>query len=493
MFLKIKVLNFRCENNRFNYYNERKTMFKEYISYTENSIRWLVHDQCAFLISYLKQITTPIELKQIKISREDKFKILAEFEVCKSGKVCSFILKVYKYPSLFHRLKQFFKRTKAFREFYMTYLAASKGVPAEAPVAFGEQKCFFIKKSYIIIKKIENSYTLNEYFRNNSCFTERRSVLKEFGKLARMIHDSGIKQDDFSLNNFLIFKHDVNTKIILIDFERVSIQRDGLLEKQSIVYLAKLNRIKGMFCNTDRLRFLMAYTKGDYAYCKKLAKQIELLTFVLQKKDSKKFARQCVRKNRKFGIFKNKKFHGRYRKVYSPETIRMLLATADRMGSAITEINQYRLVRFAKIPAHQKRFRNVIGLWKYANALFALRINVPVPVGIFKRIAPEQIKDEFFIFQLPDNWVSADQYLSSNGKTDILIQTIKVFIKEISPFGVVSQKLNAQDIILQTDERHRLKCFLKDCSSFFVNRRSFQQNKFYNTKIFGQVITINGK
>ncbi|MCF6150404.1 MAG: hypothetical protein E3K37_17350 [Candidatus Kuenenia sp.] len=468
-------------------------MFKEYISYTESNNRWLLHDQYTFLTSYLKRIETPIDHTLIKIKREDKFKILAEFEVCKSDKVCSFILKVYKYPSLFQQLKQLLKRTKAFREFYMTYLAASTGVPVEAPVAFGEQKCFFTKKSYIIIKKIKNSYTLNDYFKNNNCFAERRVVLEEFGKLARIIHDTGIKQDDFSLNNFLIFKRERDTKIILIDFERVSIQPKSLLEKQSILYLAKLNRIKGMFCNTDRLRFLMAYTKGDYQYCKKLAKQIELLTFVLQKKDSKKFARQCVRKNRKFGIFKNKKFYGRYRKTYLPETIRMLLATADQMDSDRAEINQYRVIRFTKIPAYQKRFRNVIDLWKHANALFALRINVPVPVGIFKRISSEQIKDEFFIFQLPVNWVSADQYLSSNEKKDILKQTINVFIKEISPFGVVSQNLNAQNIILQKDEHCRLKCFLREYSSFFVNRQSFQQNKYYNTKIFGQAITINEK
>jgi len=220
-------------------------MFKEYISYTESNNQWLVHEQFTFLVSHLKHLKTLNNHTTIKINREDRFKILAGFEVVKSDEAYSFILKIYKYPSLFQQLKQLFKRTKAFREFYMTYLAASKGVPVEVPVAFGEQKCFFIKKSYLIIKKIENSHTLNDYFRDNNCFAERRSVLKEFGKLSRFIHDSGIKQDDYSLNNFLVFKRDGDTRIILIDFERVSIQRGSLLEKQSILYLAKLNRAKG--------------------------------------------------------------------------------------------------------------------------------------------------------------------------------------------------------------------------------------------------------
>ncbi|MBE7548045.1 MAG: hypothetical protein HS127_13230 [Planctomycetia bacterium] len=468
-------------------------MFKEYISYTESNNQWLVHEQFTFLVSHLKHLKTLNNHTTIKINREDRFKILAGFEVVKSDEAYSFILKIYKYPSLFQQLKQLFKRTKAFREFYMTYLAASKGVPVEVPVAFGEQKCFFIKKSYLIIKKIENSHTLNDYFRDNNCFAERRSVLKEFGKLSRFIHDSGIKQDDYSLNNFLVFKRDGDTRIILIDFERVSIQRGSLLEKQSILYLAKLNRAKGIFCNTERLRFLMTYVEGDYVYCKQLAKRIESLTFALQKKDSKKFVQQCIHENRKFGIFKNAGFFGRYRKAYSQETIRILLATTDQMVNGTVQAKQYQIVRFTKMPSYQKRFRGAVDLWKHANALFALRINVPVPVGIFKRISSGWPRDEFFIYQLPDNWTPIDQHLSSTDDLAILMRTIKVFIEEISPFGIVRQDMNTRDIILHTDKHHRLKCFLKDYSAFFLNRQSYQQNKSFNMKVFDQALMIHGQ
>ncbi|MBM4055710.1 MAG: hypothetical protein FJ264_13820 [Planctomycetes bacterium] len=484
MIIKIKVLNFSRENNRFYYYNERKTMFKEYISYTESNNQWLLRDQYAYLTPYLQQIKTPIDHTLINVKREDRFKILAEFEVSNSGEVCRFILKVYKYPSFFQQLRQLLKRTKAFREFRMTYLAGFNSVPVEVPVAFGEQKSLFIKESYLIIRKIEHSVTLNDYFRNNDCYAERRSVLREFGKLARTIHDSGVKQDDFSLNNFLMSEHDGHIKIILIDFERVSIQPESLQEKQSILYLAKLNRTKGLFCNTDRLRFLMSYTNGDYAYGKKLAKQIESMTILLQKKDSKKFVRQCVCKNRKFGVFSDTKFQGWHRKAYSQETIKTLLAATDRMDNAGMQIDQYQITRYAKMPP----FHNAMDLWKHANALFALRINLPVPVGMFKRISPGRARDEFFIFQLPDNWESIDRYLTSNKNPDIVMRTIKVFIEEISPFGAVSQNLKAQDIILQTDKHHRQKCFLKDCSLFFVNKKTFQQNKSFNTKVFEQVL-----
>src|SRR3972149_4156991 len=56
-----------------------------------------------------------------------------------------------------------------------------------------------------IIRKIKPACTVKEYFRSGVSQEERRDVLKKFGKLSRDIHDSRIKQDDFSLNNFLVY------------------------------------------------------------------------------------------------------------------------------------------------------------------------------------------------------------------------------------------------------------------------------------------------
>src|SRR3990167_1869753 len=306
-------------------------MFKGYISNTIGRIQWTIHAKSSFLIPYLERISHRIlgKVKEsaddilLTIMRKDRYKILGEFKVFHANEEQTYLVKMYKYSGLIQKVKQLFKNTRGFREFNTTYAAAMKGVPVEVPVAYGERKHFFTKGFYLIIRKIKHACTLREYFKSSISPGERR--------------------------------------VILIDFERVSLQAKSLAEKQCVWYLAKLNRAKRYFTNTDRLRFLVSYTDGNFDYCKRLARQIEAVTVYIQKKDARKFYKQCIHENRKFGVFKNTDYHGYFKRDYPPETLLPLLNTPGESTHAVRYIHNFRIVCFTGM-----NFKHV---WMHANAL----------------------------------------------------------------------------------------------------------------------------
>lgn len=458
--------------------------FKGYLSAKIGHVHWIVHHSHSFLIPYLEQMKGPAidALLTTPILREHRYKKMGEFEVTYANKRTAYLVKIYHYPRISQKIKQLFKHTRGFHEFAMNYLTAMKGVPAEVPVGCGERRGVFTKESYIIIKKIEHCHSMREYLRIDTSRKERRDVLKKFGKLSRTIYDSGVRQDAFSLDNFLVYHDETgNRKVILIDFEMVSIKTKGLRERLRIWYLAKLNREKRYFTNTDRMRFLMSYAGGDFAYSKKLAREIEALTVRILKKDAQKYRRLCTYKNKKFNIFRNTEFYGYYRKDCLPESLIKLLPVIGETSRNTLSPDRFWISRFAKDTLAMAHYRTMMRAWKNANALFALTIDVPTPLGIFSRNLSGQ-KEGFLVSHLPDNSIPLHQYPDIYSDQNLLFALLR-FGEHISFFGVLSNDLSTQDILVQRSDTCHPRCYLGNYSSFRINRLSTQKNRLLNTYI----------
>ena len=471
-------------------------MFKGYISNTIGRIQWTIHARSSFLIPYLGQITDSISGKAkesagdtvLTIMRKDRYKTLGTFEIFHANEAQTYIVKMYKYPDLIQQVKHLFKNSRGLREFNMTYAAAMKGVPVEVPVAYGERKGFFSKKSYLIVRKIRHACTLREYFKSGASPGERRDVLRKFGALARTIHDAGVRQDDFSLDNFLVFIDETGERrLILIDFERVTIRTNSLDERLRVWYLAKLNRVKGYFSDTERFRFLLSYAGDDAGYCKKLAVQIEAVTVRIQKKDAKKFYRQCVCKNRKFGVFKNSAYHGYFRREYSPETLLTLVGAIEASDGEVHCVSNFRIVRFTGRTLEKQHCRDIKQAWMHANALFALRMDVLVPAGVFRKNPGGQSTEGFLISLMPENCVPLEQYNNLQfGKAPILYALLRL-AEEASPFGVFRENLGIHDFLVQQKPNGPV-CYLANYAAFHINHAPVQKNRTANTRIIKQLV-----
>ncbi len=455
-------------------------MFKGYISNAIGGFRWIIHTRTSFLIPYLEGIAETTNQGPLTILRKDRFKIMGEFTVTHEGKAQTYLVKIYHYPSLTQRIKQFFKQTRAFHEFNTTYRAAMKGAPVETPVAYGEQRGLLPGKSCLVIRKIERSRTLREYFKDNPSGKDRSHVLREFGKLAKTIHDAGIRQDDFSLDNFLVCDDEaVGKKLFLIDFERVSIQKKGLQDAQRAWYLAKLNRARRYFTNADRLRFLSAYAGSDTEYGKKLARRIEPLTIHIQKKDAKKFRRQCVHENRKFGVWKNGHWRACHRKNYDPKVFVPLLDAPGNAGQDVLYQEGFRIERV--------RGRKMRRAWTHANALFAFNINVGIPVVFLERHAPPEKRASWLISRIPDNCVPLRRYAETHPDKNLISGALVRLAEQVSPYGVFRADLNSDGLLARMGGKHPV-CYLANYHAFCINHDDFRKNREINLPIIRQVI-----
>ena len=465
--------------------------FNGYLSKTIGQVHWLIHSQHSFLIPFLEQMknSTTDALLVTPLFRRHQHKRMGEFEITHGSGSETYLVKIYNYPHLFQKIKQCFKQTRGFHEFNTTYLAAMRGVPVEVPVACGERKYLFTTESYLIMRKIRHSQSIREYFRSNAPRKERRDVLRKFGRLAKNIHKAGVQQDAFSLDNFLVYDENGSKRIILIDFEMVSVHTKSLPEKLCFWYLAKLNREKGSFTNTERIRFLQSYIDSDSDRCKTIARRIESMTVQIQKKDAKKASRLCVRKNKKFGVFKSAQFYGFYRRNYPAETLEKALHTIGETDRDDVSLNHFHILRLTQITPSGFDYRGIEQLWMKANALFALKINVPIPVGVFTRRFPNGRKEGFLISEMPDNCIPLSQCLDLFSDQKLLFFLTRLG-EQVSPFGVLNKNLSCQDILVQM-QGSRLRCYLRNYHSFSINRLPGETNKTVNVQIIKNLLQTN--
>ncbi|TVM03865.1 MAG: hypothetical protein CV087_03080 [Candidatus Brocadia sp. WS118] len=476
---------------RFPFSVPNPSAFDGYLSRTIGRVHWLIHRQHSFLVPFLEQIkdATTETLLATPLFRRHQYKRMGEFKITHGSGSETYLVKIYNYPRLFQKIKQCFKHTRGFHEFNTTYLAAMRGVPVEVPVACGERKYLFTKESYIIMRKIAHSQSIREYFRGNTLLKERRDVLKEFGRLAKNIHETGVQQDAFSLDNFLVYDENGSKRIIVIDFEMVSVHTKSLPEKLCFWYLAKLNREKASFTNTERIRFLRSYIGSDFSRCKRAARRIESTTVQIQKKGAKKSSRLCVRENKKFGVFKSARFYGFYRRNYPAETLEKALHTMGETDRDDVLVNHLRIVRVSQSSPSRTDYRSMKQLWMNANALFALKINVPIPVGVFTRHFPGGRNEGFFISEMPDNCIPLSRRPDLFSDQKLLFSLARLG-EQVSPFGVLNKNLRFQDILVQM-QGDRLKCYLGNYHSFSINRLPGETNKTVNAQIVKYLFQTN--
>ncbi|MCR4321527.1 MAG: hypothetical protein NUV74_14470 [Candidatus Brocadiaceae bacterium] len=168
----------------------------------------------------------------------------------------------------------------------------------------------------------------------------------------------------------------------------------------------------------------VAYGERKHLFAKEsylIIRKIKAVTVYIQKKDAKKFYKQCIQENRKFGLFKNTNYYGHFRRDYSPETLLLLLDTLGEPTQEVCYINNFQIVHFTGHARAGRNYRNIKQVWRHANAVFALSIDVPIPVGIFTRHSAKLPREGFLLSQMTENCVPLDQYAefpySDEGKT----------------------------------------------------------------------------
>jgi tRNA A-37 threonylcarbamoyl transferase component Bud32 len=217
-------------------------------------LRWWVNGERTPLLDAViaepdRVLTGPSSVARARVGRKRFYRVASE------GEGAALYVKVFRVSSGWPRLRSLLRRSKARREARLAREVRARGFEVAAPTAVGEERRHgFVLRSFVVVPEREG-HDLRQILSDPALPRERRrELIVGFAELARRLHDSGIDQDDFSPNNFLV---DAAGRFILLDFERCRVARP--LGARRWTLLAKLHRHDLRVPRTDRLRFLRTY------------------------------------------------------------------------------------------------------------------------------------------------------------------------------------------------------------------------------------------
>lgn len=126
----------------------------------------------------------------------------------------------------------------------------------------------------------------------------RRRAARALGELVRRMHDAGVDQDDLAPNNFL-WRAGCEPPMLAIDFERTRL-RTRVSERARAASLAKLARHCAGESAPSRMRFLLAYSRGDRAEARRRWRDVETEARALLVRDVRRWTRTATRRGRRF-------------------------------------------------------------------------------------------------------------------------------------------------------------------------------------------------
>lgn len=144
---------------------------------------------------------------------QDNFKNkIVYFEIDKKKAV----IKIHKYKSAWHRIKRYFRQTRANRSWAYSLLFNAHGIPTPQPIAYKESRIGPLRgDSYFIYEWVEG-INGEEYFTKNKANPEIvEKAIDAIVDMTRTIKKLGLIHGDIRLKN-MVFRGD---DLLLIDFD----------------------------------------------------------------------------------------------------------------------------------------------------------------------------------------------------------------------------------------------------------------------------------
>lgn len=282
------------------------------------------------------------DITDCNLLKESKSKKLLVCPIDQNNANKSFLIKIYLYPGLWQKVKYLFRRSKGDKELKLAQDISKKGIPTIVPQKVEDKrKLGILKESLVITEQLPDCLDLEELLLKKRVQDRRlkSKVIVEYAKLARLIHDQGIYQDDFDPNNILYQKRQDGTfQLYFVDFERTKLLKKISFRKR-VHSLAKLNRMGRRLKDVDQMRFLKVYlgaqtTKNELSEWIKEIRREEKEVFL---RDQRRAERECTSlKNSRIGFINYDPYQGYYRKrykskqCYSKHDIIMLLQALEK-------------------------------------------------------------------------------------------------------------------------------------------------------------------
>ena len=201
------------------------------------------------------------------------------------------IIKHYEHGGLFRKITRdiFLGNSRPFRELAILEVASRKGVPVPQVLAARVDRILGpFYRGEIAYKEIPDSSNLLEYLNRlnqkplKEKIFQKREIINSLAEVIKKMHTLGIYHGDLNVKNVLIQNVGKKVGVYLVDFDCSKI-KDSLTLRDRLNNLNRFHRScqkwKAPITATDKLRFFLAYSKGDK----------------LLQSNLRKYARQCSR------------------------------------------------------------------------------------------------------------------------------------------------------------------------------------------------------
>ena len=323
------------------------------------------------------------------------------------------IVKVYRNPRGISRIFSFLWASPGFREASLLQRIEARGVPVLLPVAAGERRGGGLAgPSCIAMQALPGSKSLDVLLLDRVARgSERRRVIREYGRFARLVHEAGILQEDFDPNNAVrIEEGGDGGSIRLIDTERVRLL-DSIGDAERALSLARLYRYGRALPLTEQIRFLRAYSDGEAdprRALRKWAAAIHDAWPAVVDRDRRRARRICLEPGRLFARLEKGRISGIYRTrygereepIFDASHLEPLLGRIEDSPLPIdpipletpieTRVGRFRGTIFPTAPAFRPRSRL---RWQEANADLKEEPSADLPLAHLEvRISPLRLQ-----------------------------------------------------------------------------------------------------
>jgi tRNA A-37 threonylcarbamoyl transferase component Bud32 len=175
------------------------------------------------------------------------------------GAAC--LVKVYRTAGLWKHVRSVVAPSRAAREFAAARCLAGAGIPAPRALFMAERRRLgCVTHSLVGIEYLSGARELRDLLFEHHALSsaQRAQVARDFGRLTARLFGCDVFQYDYSLSNIMARRESGGLQLYLIDYERVEPGRAPSPE-ETLMLLAKLNRVGCEVRLSDRLRFLQGY------------------------------------------------------------------------------------------------------------------------------------------------------------------------------------------------------------------------------------------
>jgi len=132
------------------------------------------------------------------------------------------VVKSFQIPNPFNRfIYGNFRESKACRSYNYALRLIGLGFGTPAPIGIYEQKWLFLfSRSYYACLQSDCHYRFSDLITNPD-FPDRNDILKAIGRFTAMLHEKGIRHQDYSEGNILFRQREDQIDIEIIDLNRI--------------------------------------------------------------------------------------------------------------------------------------------------------------------------------------------------------------------------------------------------------------------------------